>query len=110
LFVVTPSFFFSQRSVLRQFDVLSLGIEAALALPSGTFAPFTNIPAYLIVVRRKPTTKMFVAQLSADTNTNNQIIDNFKHEREGGALELGRFVNAQSFAGLEAIRTAERFV
>lgn len=109
LFVVTPSFFFSQRSVLRQFGVLGLGIEGALALPSGTFAPLTNIPAYLILVRRKSITKMFVAQLSADTNTNNQIVDNFKHDREGGTLELGRFVDAQSFTSLEAIRTAERF-
>ncbi len=54
LFVVTPSFFFSQRSVLRQFTLLGLGVEAALALPSGTFAPYTNISAYLLIVRRKP--------------------------------------------------------
>ncbi|MDQ3668388.1 MAG: hypothetical protein M3410_17800 [Acidobacteriota bacterium] len=109
LLVVTPSFFFSQRSVFRQLSDLGLGIEAALALPSGTFAPVTNIPAYLVVVRRKPTTQMFVAQLSADTNTNDQIIDNFKHGREGGTLELGRIVDAQSFTSLESIRTAERF-
>src|SRR5438552_14408072 len=44
LFVVTPSFFFSQRSVFRHFNALGLGMEAALALPPGTFAPYTNIP------------------------------------------------------------------
>ena len=56
-FVVTPSFFFSARSVFRQFGDLGLGVEAALALPPGTFAPYTNIPAYLVVVRRKPSPK-----------------------------------------------------
>src|SRR5438876_2398340 len=76
LFVVTPSFFFSQRSVLRQFSLLGLGVEAALSLPSGTFAPYTNISAYLVVVRRKSIERMFVAQLSGDEKTNRQILDN----------------------------------
>jgi hypothetical protein len=109
LFVVTPSFFSSPRSVFRHLETLGLGIEAALALPSGTFAPFTNIPAYLVVVRRKLVTRMFVAQLSSDANTNLQVVDNFRHSTEGGTLELGRFVDANSFISLGAIRTAERF-
>jgi hypothetical protein len=108
LFVVTPSFFFSQRSVFRQFGDLGLGVEAALALPPGTFAPYTNIPAYLVIVHRKPSTRMFVAQLSADANTNLQIIGNFRQDREGGSLELGRFVVPQSFRNIETIRTEER--
>lgn len=110
LFVVTPSFFFSYRSVLRQFGVLGLGVQAALALPSGTFAPYTNIPAFLLVVSRKEAARMFVAQLSGDEKTNLQILENFRQAREGGTLELGRFVDTLSFSSLEAIRTAERFV
>lgn len=110
LFVVTPSFFFSQHSVFRQFGGLGLGVEAALALPSGTFAPYTNISAYLVVVRRRPAERMFVAQLSGDEKTNLQILDNFRQAREGGTLELGRFVAPLSFTSLETIRTTERFV
>jgi hypothetical protein len=109
LFVVTPSFFFSERSVFRRFGVLGLGVHAALALPSGTFAPYTNIPAYLLVVRRKPAARMFVAQLSGDKKTNLQVLDNLRYGREGGTLELGRLVDAASFTSLERIRTAERF-
>lgn len=63
LFVIHSAFFVSQRSVLRQFHVLGLGVQAALALPSGIFAPYTNIPTYLIVVRRQSNRHMFVAQL-----------------------------------------------
>lgn len=109
LFVVTPSFFFSQRSVLRHFGELGLGIEAALALPAGSFAPFTSIPAYLVIIRRRPVPRMFVAQLSSDHNTNLQILSNFKGASEGGSLELGRFVRPDSFKGLNSIRSAERF-
>jgi len=109
LFVVTPSFFFSVRSVFRRFSELGLGIQAALALPSGTFAPYTNIPAYLVIVRRKPFKRMFVAQLSANTNTNLQIIGNLRQETEGCSLELGRFVNPESFRSIEYLRAEETF-
>ncbi len=109
LFVVAPPFFFKQQSVFHRFSELGLGMEAALALPSGTFAPYTNIPAYLVVVRRKPSTRMFVAQLSSDTNTNLQVIANFRQGTEGGSLELGRFVDPKSFRSIGHIRSAEMF-
>jgi len=108
LFVVTPSFFFSKRSVLRQFEKLGLGVTAALALPSGTFAPYTNISTYLIVVKKQLNSKMFVAQLSTDANTNLQIIENFKCGQAGASLELGCFVDILKFTGISALRSAER--
>jgi hypothetical protein len=52
---------------------------------------------------------MFVAQLSDDTKANLQITSNLVEGREGGTLELGRFVEFDSFRGLNCIRTAERF-
>ena len=106
LFVVTPSLFFKQQSVFHRFSELGLGMEAALALPSGTFAPYTNISTYLVVVRRKPSTRMFVAQLSADTNTNLQVIANFRQGTEGGSLELGRFVEPAAFRGFDHLRAS----
>lgn len=108
LFVIPSSVFFSQRSVLHQFITLGLTVEAALALPSGSFAPYTNIPTYLVVVRKRVLSRMFVAQLSNDAKTNSQIVFNLKEMKEGGTLELGRFVDPQSFTGLDSIRTAER--
>lgn len=109
LFVVTPSFFFSRSSVFQQFSALGLGLDAALALPPGTFAPRTNIPSYLLIVRKQPISKMFVAQLSSDSNMNLQVISNFINGEEGGSLELGRFVDQLSFKGLDMIRLQERF-
>jgi len=107
LFVVTPSVFFSPRSVFPRLKDLGIGIEAAFSLPSGTFAPYTNIPAYLVVVRRRPSTRMFVAQLSTDTNTNTQVLANFRQETEGGSVELGRFVSAETFRSIEYLRFSE---
>ena len=107
LFVVTPSFFFSPRSVFRRLNDFGIGVEAAFSLPAGTFAPLTTIPAYLVVVRRRIISRMFVAQLSADTNTNLQVIANFRQATEGSSLELGRFVEAESFRSIEHLRFSE---
>ena len=101
--------FLPSGSILRNFDALGLGIEAALAIPPGVFAPYRKVPSYLVIIRNKPVSKMFVAQLTSEANTNAQIITNYKEGKEGGALELGRFVDPLSFKGMDAIRTAERF-
>ena len=107
LFVVTPSLFFRRQSVFHRLGELGLGMEAALALPSGTFAPYTNIRTYLVVIRPKPSTRMFVAQLSADTNTNSQVISNFRQGLEGGSLELGRLVPADTFQSIDHLRASD---
>jgi hypothetical protein len=108
LFVVPASFFLSGRSALRHFNDLGLMIEGALTLPAGSFVPYTNILTYVVIVRKGTNTQTFVAQLSSDTTTNDQIISNLNEGKTGGTLELGRFVDTQSFRGLAFIRTAER--
>src|ERR1700733_12411542 len=108
IYIVTPSFFFSSRSVLRAFGSIGLGIEAAIALPQGSFAPHTNISAYLVVVRKRVMGRLFVGQLSTDAKTNLQVISNFREGKEGGALELGRYVALEGFTGLDRLRMGEQ--
>lgn len=108
LFVVTPSFFSLQNSVLGQFGALGLGLDAALALPAGTFAPRTSIPCYLVVVRNHAVSVTFVAELSSDSSANRLVCENFARGQEGRTLELGRFVPPLSFRGLDLIRVEER--
>lgn len=90
------------------FDALGLGVEAALGLPSGVFAPLTNISTYLVVIGKRVMSKMFIAELSTEPNTNLQIIANLHQGVEGGTLELGRGVDPKSFVGLDVIRWLER--
>ncbi len=109
LYVVPPSFFTSTRSVLGQFQDLGLAVEAALALPSGSFGQTTMLTAYLLFIRKSPSRSMFVAQLTTDARTNSQILTNLRERHEGGAIELGRFVDPTSFRGIDVIRLRERF-
>jgi hypothetical protein len=107
LYVVTPNALLSSSSALQKMGDFGLGIEAALYLPSGTFAPHTNMAAYLIIVSRKIAPPLFVAQLSSDHNTNRQVIENYRLGREGGPIELGRLVTIESFNGIDRLRFAE---
>jgi len=96
------------ESIVRKLPSLGLGIEAALELPPGSFAPYANVSAYLLVVRKQPLAQMFVAQLSQDANTNRQIVVNLREGKADGALELGRFVAVEDFRGLEPLRLDEQ--
>src|SRR5882724_3058159 len=109
LLVVPPMFFVSELSVRGQLNSLGLGVNAALALPPGTFAPYTNIGGYLVIIRPQLVAKTFVAQLSNDLKTNSQILENYSNAIAGGTLELGRFVESGSFRGLDEIRAKEKF-
>jgi hypothetical protein len=109
LFVVPPSFFFAERSVLKRFAELGFNVDAALALPSGSFAPYTAIATYLLVLTKTPPKPMFVAQLSSDPKTNSQILANFGNGVEGGAVELGRYVDALDFRGIDSLRARDYF-
>jgi hypothetical protein len=108
IFVVPNSFLWSARTVRQHFDELGLGLEAVLALPAGAFAPYANLQTSIVVVRRKSLDRIFVAQLSADANTNSEILGNLKAEKDTGTIELGRFVEARAFKGLDSIRLTDR--
>ena len=108
IFVVPLSFIFSRTSVFHRFPEMGLGIEAVLALPSGTLSPHTSIQTYLVAIRKRPTSRMFVAQLSADTQSNLQIVSNFKGGKTDGPLEFGRYVDPRRFTGFSEMRLTER--
>lgn len=108
LFVLPGSFFVSTDSVVRELASLGLGIEAALELPAGSFAPYATVSAYLVVVRRQQVPQMFVAQLSQDANTNRQVLSNLRERTADGAIEMGRMITAEEFRGFGPLRLAER--
>ena len=109
LFVVPPSFFFAKQSVLNRFAELGFNVDAALALPPGSFAPYTSISTYLVVITKSQPKPMFVAQITSDVNTNSQILSNLANRIEGGAVELGRYIEALDFRGIDALRATEYF-
>ncbi len=107
LFVMPASFMFRQNSVRHRFPELGWGIEAAFELPSGAFRPYAGVHTSLVVIRKRPMERMFVGQLSNDEATTRTVIENYKANREGGSLELGRFVDPATFRGIAALQAED---
>lgn len=107
LFVMPASFMFRQNSVRHRLPELGWGIEAAFELPSGAFRPYAGVHTSLVVIRKRPMERMFVGQLSNDEATTKAVIDNYQANREGGSLELGRFVDPAAFRGIAALQAED---
>ena len=107
LFIMPASFIFRQNSVRHRFAELGWGMEAAFELPSGAFRPYAGVNTSLVVVRKRPVQRLFVGQLSNDEATTKAVIDNFLGQREGGSLEMGRYVDPVTFRGIAALRAEE---
>jgi hypothetical protein len=80
-----------------------LFVEAVFAIPSGAFAPMTNIASNLIFVSKKVKDKTFVAEISQDEITNKTILENFKNQKESKAIQLGIFVDLLDLKSLTAL-------
>lgn len=78
-------------------------VEAVFAIPSGAFAPMTNISSNLILVSKNSKEKTFVAEVSQDETTNKTIIQNFKSQKEGKAVQLGTLIDLSEFKSLNAL-------
>lgn len=107
LFVMPASFIFRQNSVRHRFAELGWGMEAAFELPSGAFRPYAMVNTTLVVIRKQPVQRLFVGQLSNDEATTKAVIDNFLAQREGGSLEMGRYVDPSTFRGVASLRAEE---
>mgnify|MGYP001353860470 CR=1 FL=1 len=80
-----------------------LFVEAAFVLPSGAFAPMSNIVSNLILVSKNEIDKTFVAEISPDDNVNKTILQNFRIKKEGKAIQLGCYVDLTEFKSFSAL-------
>lgn len=102
IFLVSNSFLMDDKGkeALRK---QRLFVNAVFSIPSGAFAPMTNIPSNLILISKQNKEKTFVAEISQDDITNKTILQNFKNQKEGKAIQLGCFVDFLDFKSLNAL-------
>lgn len=102
IFLVPNSFFWNDRAkeVIKS---SGLFVEAVFALPAGTFAPLTSIPSNLVFVSKQKKDKTFVAEISQDATTNKTILQNFKNNKEGKAIQLGSIIKYSEFISINAL-------
>ncbi len=102
IFLVSNSFLMDDKGK-EALKKEGLFVEAVFAIPSGAFAPMTNISSNLILVSKNSKEKTFVAEVSQDETTNKTIIQNFKSQKEGKAVQLGTLIDLSEFKSLNAL-------
>jgi len=97
IFLVSNSFLMDDKGK-EALKKAGLFVEAVFAIPSGAFAPMTNISSNLILVSKNSKEKTFVAEVSQDETTNKTIIQNFKSQKRrqsGSTWYINRFIRIQ---------------
>jgi hypothetical protein len=102
IFLVSNSFLMDDKGK-EALNKQGLFVDAVFSIPSGAFAPMTNIPSNLILISKQKKEKTFVAEISQDDTTNKTILQNFKNQKEGRAIQLGCFVEFLEFKSLNAL-------
>ena len=102
IFLVSNSFLMDDKGK-EALNKQGLFVDAVFSIPSGAFAPMTNIPSNLIFISKQNKEKTFVAEISQDNTTNKTILHNFKNQKEGRAIQLGSFFEFLGFKSLNAL-------
>jgi len=90
-------------TVLANLLRFGLYVDAALALPRGTFSPAITMGALLLVVRRQGPTHLFVGELTPDRGSSDILLKNLMARKEGKVPQLGALVDPEAFRSLETL-------
>ncbi len=104
IFLVSNSFLMDNQGK-EALNKQGLFVDAVFSIPSGAFAPMTNITSNLILISKQIKEKTFVAEISQDDTTNKTILQNFKNQKEGKAIQLGCFVEYMEFKSFNALKS-----
>ena len=105
LLLTTNSIFWSDASK-KTLTALSRGglyLNAAIALPAGTFAPMTSIPATLAIFGRTPTPTIFMAELPKDPQAQERLIVNMEAMKSAKSPSNGILLERDMLAPLDTI-------
>lgn len=105
VFVVSPSFFFEERTnnVRSSLNQHGLYLDAAFLLPHGTFEPLTSIDTYLVVIKKNKVKNLFVGQIFGDKQQDSLLLKNYHAKKAGKIPQQGILVNENEFKGLNSL-------
>ena len=75
-------------------------VNAAFNTPEGIFRPYTSIRPVLVLISRKKSEGLFVAELDTK-DTVAAIVDNYSRCKSGGSLDVGVIVPPDDFKGFD---------
>jgi len=105
IFIVPPSFIFKSKtkSVYNNLEKFGLFLNAYLEFPSGSFAPLTNIPSALIVIKKSISNTVFAGIVRTELELQDRLINNLHKRLNNKDESLGVVVDAKAFEGIQPI-------
>jgi len=109
IYAVTSYFFFRNhwKEIVNLFKDLGLTITAAFHIPSG-MDPRNPAFRYLILVQKKPSDALFIAELGKDPESYPYIISNYRTHKKGKIASLGAWVSPTEFVSFPLYAETER--
>lgn len=110
LFFVPYSFIYrsNKTNVYNNLDKYNLSLNAYLEIPSGSFAPITNIGGALIVVSKVKSEKIYAGIIKRETDLQNRLIENYFNNINDVDVSLGVLVDPNDFKGIQPIILREK--
>jgi len=110
LFVVSTGFVDKKRqnAVFANLSRFGLCLQAYIAVPAGTFAPYTSIPTALVLIQKGKSNRIFVGEMSQDTGRNQSLLNNLITGKEGKEIASGKLVTTENFIGYQSLAAEER--
>ncbi|MEN1990748.1 hypothetical protein [Paenibacillus hubeiensis] len=102
LFVVSSRFF--QSVSFKHLSLIGIHLEAIVHFPPGTFAPYTQISTYMVVMRRAdPSRLTFIAEIGSEDDIQ-PVLNNMAAGKKGKTLERGTFIDPYSFSSFKEVQ------
>ena len=107
-FLLPNSFFYqkTENGAREALEKCGLYVNAIIALPAGTFSPYTAIPLNIVFISRNKTVDFFIGQLSPTTDSK-LLLNNLRKRISGTSIELGRLVKPREFTSWQQMVTSE---
>ena len=112
ILLMSPSFLTDKKGQ-ELIEKSGMFVDGFFAIPTGTFAPFTNISSNLVIFSKQKKDNTFIAEISKNEDTNNAIFENYINRKQSKVLQLGTLVNIKemkSFHGLVSQNELEQLV
>ncbi len=107
-FSFASSILHNKMKIRELFRAIGCDFYAFIHLPFGSFAPYTNLESYLVVVGKQKADKLFVGQFYPDENHINELVNNYLKRGNGKLPAQGCVVSFEEFDGFQSIENNEK--
>ncbi len=109
VFLVEPLGFSTKQGIIFETELNNLGyyVNAYLNIPDGALYPYTSITPILVIISRKETNKLFVAEID-DSNQARYIARNYLLGKDEDGIKSTKYISKDEFKGFKRLKVKDQ--